>query len=65
MSHDERRNAPSSAAVVTVDVAPADTTGIDLDQNIVRTDLWLRYITQLQITRFLKDKCLHISKYNL
>jgi hypothetical protein len=54
MPHDERRNAASGTAVVTMDIASADTARFDLDQDIVWTEFGLGDIANLQVPRILE-----------
>ena len=48
MAHDERRDAPAGAAVISVNVAPADAACPDPYQNVARPDLGLRHLDHLE-----------------
>jgi hypothetical protein len=65
MTHNHGRNTPAGAAIVAVDIASADSTGSNPDQDLLRTDFRIGEIPDLQVSILFKGKRLQKIKDNL
>jgi hypothetical protein len=43
-----------------MNVAPADSAGLDLDKNIVGSQFWFWHIPQLKVTHIFENESFHI-----
>jgi hypothetical protein len=64
MTHDKRGYAPAGASVESMNVAAADATGPDPDQDIVRTDLRLRHLDHFKLQVILEQEGSHMGIRN-
>jgi hypothetical protein len=65
VTHNDRRNAAAGAAVIAVNVASANSTGLHLNENIVASQLWLEHVLQLEISNIFKEESFSSRKDNL
>jgi hypothetical protein len=59
MSHDDRRNPPTRAPVVPVDIAPTDSAGLHSDQQFILSGRWSGDIKYFQPPVFRKYQGSH------
>ena len=63
MSHNERGEAATGHARVSVYIRPANPNRVYLYNHLVRQWLWIRYMLQADMKRPGVDKCTHSSDY--